>query len=263
MSGAAISIGAARSGRGSSPKAHRRLRVVTAARRRSPTSPASARCAARTTRRMPLRPSRSLMRSAWLEPRRSAPALATFPGLPHRMEEVGRARARALRQRLQGDQRRLDREGARLLRRASSGSSAASRRRAASRRLRPYFPKVAKAYLIGEASDDFAATLDGAVPLCALRHARPGASAQAAADAGALGRAGAGRAALAGLRVLRPVSEFRGARRPLPRPRPGAARRSTDEREGYRAMMSRAERSLVGDWWWTVDRFAARGAWRP
>jgi UDP-N-acetylmuramoylalanine--D-glutamate ligase len=30
--------------------------------------------------------------------------------------------------------------------------------------LRPLFPRVAKAYLIGEASDEFARTLDGAVP---------------------------------------------------------------------------------------------------
>jgi UDP-N-acetylmuramoylalanine--D-glutamate ligase len=30
--------------------------------------------------------------------------------------------------------------------------------------LRPLFPRIAKAYLIGEASDEFARTLDGAVP---------------------------------------------------------------------------------------------------
>ena len=41
-----------------------------------------------------------------------APACDSFPGLAHRMEQVGRARARALRQRLQGDQRRRRREGA-------------------------------------------------------------------------------------------------------------------------------------------------------
>ena len=71
------------------------------------------------------------------------------------------ARPRALHQRFEGDERRFDREGARLLRATSSGSSAASRRRAASTALRPYFPKIDKAYLIGEASEAFAGNARG------------------------------------------------------------------------------------------------------
>ena len=46
----------------------------------------------------------------------------------------------------------------------SSGSPAASRRPAALTSLAEFFPRIAKAYLIGEAAKEFAATLDGKVP---------------------------------------------------------------------------------------------------
>ena len=78
--------------------------------------------------------------------------------------------------------------------------------------LRPLFPRIAKAYLIGEASDEFARTLDGAVPFERYgtfeRGHRGGGRGR-----GAVGRARAGGAAFAGLRVVRSVREFRGARR--------------------------------------------------
>ena len=45
-----------------------------------------------------------------------------------------------------------------------SGSRAASRRPAASRRSTGYFPRIRKAYLIGEAAGEFAGTLQGKVP---------------------------------------------------------------------------------------------------
>lgn len=96
--------------------------------------------------------------------RRAAVAgLRTFPGLPHRMEEVGRlgnvlfindskatngdATARAL--------ACFGRIYWILGGRAKKGGIAALDR---------FFPRVAKAYLIGEASDEFAATLEGVVP---------------------------------------------------------------------------------------------------
>src|SRR3712207_3783681 len=62
----------------------------------------------------------------------------------------------------------------------------------------------------------------------------------------------AGGAAFARLRVLGPVHRLRPARRPLPRPG-GPAR----PREGRRGMMSvsRADTSVLGRWWWTVDRW--------
>lgn len=91
-------------------------------------------------------------------------ALATYPGLPHRMEEVGRA-------------------GKVLFINDSKATNADSTEKALAawdrdifwilggkpkeggiRPLEAYFPRIAKAYLIGYASDDFAATLDGKVP---------------------------------------------------------------------------------------------------
>jgi UDP-N-acetylmuramoylalanine--D-glutamate ligase len=96
-----------------------------------------------------------------LAPAQVASALATFPGLPHRLEEIGRV-------------------GATLFindSKATNADSAATALAAFDRdvfwilggrpklggisSLAPYFPRVAKAYLIGEATDEFAATLQG------------------------------------------------------------------------------------------------------
>jgi UDP-N-acetylmuramoylalanine--D-glutamate ligase len=90
--------------------------------------------------------------------------LATYPGLPHRMEEVGRA-------------------GKVIFINDSKATNADSTEKALAawdrdiywilggkpkeggiRSLEAYFPRIAKAYLIGYASDDFASTLDGKVP---------------------------------------------------------------------------------------------------
>ena len=92
-------------------------------------------------------------------------ALATFPGLAHRMEEIGRA-------------------GKVLFINDSKATNADSTEKALATwqrdifwiaggkpkdggiaSLAAYFPRVAKAYLIGQASDAFAATLDGRVPV--------------------------------------------------------------------------------------------------
>jgi len=91
-------------------------------------------------------------------------ALASYPGLPHRMEQVGRA-------------------GKVLFINDSKATNADSTEKALAswerdifwilggkpkeggiRPLESYFPRIAKAYLIGYASDDFASTLDGKVP---------------------------------------------------------------------------------------------------
>jgi UDP-N-acetylmuramoylalanine--D-glutamate ligase len=94
-----------------------------------------------------------------------AAALKTFPGLPHRLEEVGRL-GRTL---FINDSK------------ATNADSAATALAAFERDIhwilggRPkeggitslasFFPRIAKAYLIGEASEAFAATLEGKVPL--------------------------------------------------------------------------------------------------
>jgi UDP-N-acetylmuramoylalanine--D-glutamate ligase len=90
-------------------------------------------------------------------------ALATYPGLPHRMEEVGRS-------------------GKVIFINDSKATNADSTEKALAawerdiywilggkpkeggiRPLESYFPRIAKAYLIGYASDEFAGTLEGKV----------------------------------------------------------------------------------------------------
>ncbi len=98
-------------------------------------------------------------------PAEVAAALKTFPGLSHRLEEIGRL-GRTL---FINDSK------------ATNADSAATALAAFERgiywilggkpkeggitSLAPYFPRVAKAYLIGEASEAFAETLDGRVPV--------------------------------------------------------------------------------------------------
>jgi UDP-N-acetylmuramoylalanine--D-glutamate ligase len=98
-----------------------------------------------------------------VSPGEVATALRTFPGLPHRLEEIGRV-GRVL---FINDSK------------ATNADSAATALAAFERdvfwilggkpkeggitSLEPYFPRVAKAYLIGEGSEEFAATLEGKV----------------------------------------------------------------------------------------------------
>ncbi|MBS0240654.1 MAG: UDP-N-acetylmuramoyl-L-alanine--D-glutamate ligase [Proteobacteria bacterium] len=115
-------------------------------------------------------------------------ALASYPGLPHRMEEVGRA-------------------GRTLFINDSKATNADSTEKALATweqgifwilggkakeggitPLASYFPRIAKAYLIGAASGDFAATLEGKVP-CERSGTLEIALAHAAADAAASGLA--------------------------------------------------------------------------
>jgi UDP-N-acetylmuramoylalanine--D-glutamate ligase len=109
-------------------------------------------------------------------------AIASYPGLPHRMEQVGRA-------------------GKVLFINDSKATNADSTEKALAawerdifwilggtpkeggiRPLEAYFPRIAKAYVIGLAADDFAETLEGKVP-CVRCGTLDAALAQAAADA--------------------------------------------------------------------------------
>ena len=117
-----------------------------------------------------------------------AAALKTFPGLPHRLEEIGR----------------LERTLFINDSKATNADSAATALAAFERDIywilggRPkqggiaslasYFPRIAKAYLIGEASEEFAATLDGKVALarCGTLEAAVAAAARDAAASGAV-----------------------------------------------------------------------------
>ena len=122
-----------------------------------------------------------------LDPAAIQAGLRSFPGLAHRMEEVGR-------------------RGAVLFVNDSKATNADSAAQALAcfndifwiaggkpktggiESLRGFFPRIRKAYLIGEAADEFAATLGAAVP-----HEITGtldkAVAAAARDAASLGRA--------------------------------------------------------------------------
>ena len=88
--------------------------------------------------------------------------------------------------------------------------------------LAEFFPRIRKAYLIGEAAADFAQTLDGKVPY-EIAGTLDRAVAAAARDAAASRLDGAGGAAVAGLRLVRPVSRISRCAATLPRPGAGIA----------------------------------------
>ena len=96
-------------------------------------------------------------------PEEAGHALMSFPGLAHRMEEVGRIGA----VRFVNDSKATNADAARQAMAASPRFywiAGGVQKEGGIEPLRDLFPKVAKAYLIGEAAGDFARTLDGAVP---------------------------------------------------------------------------------------------------
>ena len=96
-------------------------------------------------------------------PEQIAGALCTFPGLPHRLEEIGRI----------GNTLFINDSKATNADSAATALSAFDRhifwilggrpKQGGITSLAPFFPRVSKAYLVGEASDEFAATLHGKV----------------------------------------------------------------------------------------------------
>ena len=92
-------------------------------------------------------------------------ALGTFPGLAHRLEQIGHA-GRVL---LVNDSKATNAESTEKalasFPRAIHWIVGGKAKEGGIESLAPYFPRVAKAYLIGSASDSFAATLDGRVAL--------------------------------------------------------------------------------------------------
>lgn len=93
-------------------------------------------------------------------PQRIAQGLATFPGLPHRMEEVGRIGGVLF----INDSKATNAEAAAKALSSFEGGIhwiAGGRAKAGGiESLQPMFSRIDKAYLIGEAQDDFARTLD-------------------------------------------------------------------------------------------------------
>jgi UDP-N-acetylmuramoylalanine--D-glutamate ligase len=102
-------------------------------------------------------------RALGVERERIARAFETFPGLAHRMEEVGRF-GRVL---FINDSKATNADAAEkaLLSFHDIHWILGGKPKVGGvEPLRPLFPRVSKAYLIGEASDEFARTLDDAVP---------------------------------------------------------------------------------------------------
>lgn len=104
--------------------------------------------------------------AAWecgLEDEEIAAGLASFPGLPHRMEEVARI-GRTL---FVNDSKATNADAAEKAIASFTdiywiiGGKA---KEGGVEPLRTWFPRIRKAYLIGAASDDFARTLEGALP---------------------------------------------------------------------------------------------------
>ncbi len=117
-------------------------------------------------------------RTLGVERERIARAFASFPGLAHRMEEVGRL-GRVV---FINDSKATNADAAEkaLLSFHDIHWILGGRPKAGGvEPLRPLFPRVAKAYLIGEAEDEFARTLAGAVPF--VRSGTLGAAIEAAA----------------------------------------------------------------------------------
>ena len=137
----------------------------------------------------------------------------------------------------------------------STGSPAARRRRAAWRRSRRGSPRIRHAFLIGEATELFAGQLEGKLAYSRCGDLRVGARRGAPARRSARRTRRRGRAAVAGLRLVRPVDEFRASRRCVPRHGARPAGRA-EFGEGSVIQVPRADRSVLGHWWWTVDRWS-------
>jgi len=110
-----------------------------------------------------------------------AGAIASFPGLPHRMEEVGRLG----KLRFINDSKATNADAAAraLVCFPDIYWIAGGKAKAGGiESLRPLFPRVRKAYLIGEAVDEFARTLEGFAPY-EISHTLDQAVTKAATDA--------------------------------------------------------------------------------
>ena len=198
-------------------------------------------------------------------------ALTSFPGLPHRMEEIGRL-GKVL---YVNDSKATNADCAARALACSSDIfwiAGGKPKTGGITSLAEFFPRIRKAYLIGEARPN-SPPRSRARCRYEINEVLSAAVDAATRDAHGSDGARAGGAAVAGLRLVRPVPELRGARRRLPRHRARlAGNRSdgADRKRGLNAlvnpnaagsarasgtsMVSRAQRTPFGEWWWTVDR---------
>src|SRR5262245_355215 len=119
-------------------------------------------------------------------PAQIAAALASFAGLPHRLEEVGKVGISLF----INDSKATNANSAATALAAFAGDVfwilGGRPKQGGIASLAPFFPRISKAFLIGEASDDFAATLKGkvAVQCCGTLAVAVAAAADAAARLG-------------------------------------------------------------------------------
>ncbi len=148
--------------------------------------------------------------------------LVSFPGLAHRMEQVG-TRGNVL---FVNDSKATNADAA--ARALASFTdifwiAGGKPKSGGITSLAGFFPRIRKAYLIGEVGGRIRRNAARPCAVRGRRHARPRGGARGA-GCGSRGSEGAGRAAVAGLRVLRPVPQFRDPWRGIPRRRARAAR---------------------------------------
>ena len=193
-------------------------------------------------------------------PTRPAEALMTFPGLAHRMETVGDDRQGAVRQRQQGHQRRRRAPGPVAAIRRVYWIAGGQPKTGGIDDLADLFPRVIKAYLIGEAAPTPSPRRSRARP----RRVQCGTI--AAARRSRLRRRRGQRAGTRSSCCRRPArpstsspTSRRAARRsaPLSRPsRPAAQPGGPHDDRQQRRTPSRAPTARrSGVWWWTVDRW--------
>jgi len=141
-------------------------------------------------------------------------AIASFPGLAHRMEEVSQIG----KVKFVNDSKATNADAAAAPWPSIptfSGSLVARPKEGGIESLAQYFSRIRRAYLIGEAAPAFARSLDGKAPYI-MSGTLDAAVAQAAQDAAESGAPRSRGAAVAGPAQLRPVQGFRAARRRLP-----------------------------------------------
>ena len=145
-----------------------------------------------------------------LQPAAIQSGLRSFPGLAHRMETFGR-KGRVL---FVNDSKATNADSAAQALACFSDIfwiAGGKPKTGGIDSLAGFFPRIRKAYLIGEAAPAFAADARRAGSVRGCRQPRPGGRARRPGCRGG-DRDGAGRAALAGLRLVRSVPQFRGAR---------------------------------------------------
>ena len=191
---------------------------------RAPASPTCRPCRATTTARTPPRLCR-LPRAAAVARARSSRGIRSYPGLPHRQELVATVGGVVY----VNDSKATNADAtakALVSYETSTGSLGGQAKEGGIESLEPYFDRIRHAFLIGEAAELFAGQLEGKLPFdrCGdLQSALDAAHARAQAEATSPAR----RAAVAGLRLVRPVRSFeeRGdAFRAMARALPGAER---------------------------------------